>query len=681
VPTATYAGQILADQPIAYWRLGDGGSATADASGHGHAASLVGDVMTGAPGALASEADPAMTFDGESGYLDEGTPISVGDDFTIEAWVKASSSNAGGPIVSVGTGSGSTPAGARALYLESGRFRGMADLSSQWPSYMVQAGPVDVTAWHFVVFTTHGGTELKLYVDGALVASSSVPRTPGFNGAVRVAWSSAEWLPKFGGFVDEVALYDHALSPERVQAHFNGGKLGQQAGCPNLQSIVDAAPSGSVVTVPPCVYRETVAINKPLIVDGQGKAEIRGSDLWSDWTRHGDTWISGQAIPPLPAFNEPGRCQPGTQNRCLLPEQVFFDGKPLYPVGTQAAPSAGQFALDADRHVILADDPAGHAVEVSTRSRWIITATDNVTIRGFTMRHAANDALSGAISNDGHSAWVLQDSVLSDAHGSDVSIRQGTNVEVLRNDISRAGNLGIHGDLVTQSLVQGNQIHSNNTDQFNVGWGAGGLKVTRVQGFVQDGNDVHDNTGPGLWCDVHCQDVTYSNNRVHHNSTTGIFFEISIGAKIDNNVVWENGWGSGNGIEVASSANTEVSNNTLAWNADGIVVTEETRDDAPAVMSSVHVQGNAVVGSGDALGLAWQSDSGRLFGDPSVGGAHNSYWFPTTDDSQSHFDWNGRMGLEEFNKTPGEHEGQYLADAEKDRILAANAVPVAIPNP
>src|SRR5438132_13920449 len=105
---------------------------------------------------------------------------------------------------------------------------------------------------------------------------------------------------------------------------------------------------------------------------------------------------------------------------------------------------------------------------------------------------------------------------------------------------------------------------------------------------VVDSNASYNNSGPGLWCDINCQNAVFSNNRVHNNTMMGIFFEISVGAKIFGNTVWSNGfgyttWGWGTGIVISSSSNAEVYNNVVAWNADGISVISQNRPDAPSV--------------------------------------------------------------------------------------------------
>jgi hypothetical protein len=469
-------------------------------------------------------------------------------------------------------------------------------------------------------------------------------------------------------------------------------------GCPQtLQSLIDAAAPGGVVSVPPCIYRETARIEKPLTLAGQPGAEIRGSDIWSSWARTGPSWTSLQTVPPLQhSDNTDQKCAEPTL-RCLIPEQVFIDGQALYPVGTGPQPAPGQFALDPDRHVILADDPAGHLVEVTTRPRWINTRADNVTIQGLTMRHAGNDAQTGAISNDGHSNWTLQDNVLSDAHGGNVSIRDGLNINLLRNDISRGGNLGVSGYQFSQSLVQGNHLHDNGIDQFNRNWSTGGLKVTHVSDLTFDQNET-DHNGAGMWCDEDCHNVTFSANRVHDNWIGGLLFEISEGGVFHDNLIWNNGWGPvgwvwGAGIIIASSANTEVFDNTLAWNGAGISVVDQTRP-KPFAPFGHYVHDNTIIRTqqkgadfwANTL-LAWTSDNGTgpgtLF-DPKSNnrGAHNLYWDDQPEDivNIARFAWYEGIGsLSKFDQTPGDGGGRYLTNAEKNQVLQALDMPLSPP--
>lgn len=455
-----------------------------------------------------------------------------------------------------------------------------------------------------------------------------------------------------------------------------------------LQSLIDAAPSGSVLTVPACIYRETIIINKPLTLSGQNGSQIRGSDIWTGWTQSGNYWIKG----PLPYFYAHGSCSDGS-SRCLQPEQVFFDGKALTQVNSN--PSSGQFWVDSNRNVVLADNPTQHTVEVTTRTTWATVLSDNVTIRGFTMMHASNDSQSGAISNNGFGNWTLQNNTLSDVHGAVVSADNATGIQILNNTIFNGGQEGIHGTGAKEALIKNNTIYSNNTQGFNSGWEAGGMKLSGFQDSTIDGNTVYSNAGPGIWCDGNCSNMTIRNNTVYSNDNAGIFYEISNGAKIYNNKVWENGWGYttwgwGAGILSSSSKNVEIYNNVLAWNADGIsVISQDRGNDSWNSVTNDYVHNNQIIMSdepsdtSDKMGLGWLMDfPGVLYNAASNNrGAYNLYWFSKPDGSWCMYQWNGCIQtLSAFNATPGEENGRYMTDYQKNFVLKWNSIPSAPQN-
>src|SRR5262249_34014364 len=94
---------------------------------------------------------------------------------------------------------------------------------------------------------------------------------------------------------------------------------------PSLQSLINATPPGGVLRLPACIYQQSVTINKPMTLDGQGQAEIRGSDVWSAWTQSGGTWISANTLPPFDA----GAWVICDDPRCTWPQQAVLDGTPL----------------------------------------------------------------------------------------------------------------------------------------------------------------------------------------------------------------------------------------------------------------------------------------------------------------------------------------------------------------
>jgi nitrous oxidase accessory protein NosD len=444
--------------------------------------------------------------------------------------------------------------------------------------------------------------------------------------------------------------------------------------CPVLlQHLVDIAEAGSVVSVPACTYRETVTITKPLTLQAQPGTEIRGSDVWTGWQQWGAYWVQGPLV-PLPTH---GICDAGTR-RCLWPEQVFLDGVPLEQVA--ASPRPGQFAVDEARLVVLADDPTGRTVEVTVRTNWVRVRADDVTIRGFTMRHAGNPAQSGAIGNEGRSNFTLDGNRLSDAHGAVVSIGGGSGNSVVGNEISRGGQEGLQGWRSQDTLIQDNEIFQNNTERFSPDWEAGGIKLAEYRHVVLENNRVHHNNGPGIWCDGGCTQVTYANNRVYQNGGAGLFFEISNGAHILRNAVYDN---EGAGIYISSSANAEVYENTLAWNGEGIFVHSQMRPDR--FMNEVGVRDNyvhdnvIVAPTAKTRALRWATEfRDSLFDQASNNrGRRNQYWYPTPESITPRFGWDGDFrSLARFNGTPGEEGGRYLGDVEKDVLLTRAGIPL-----
>ncbi len=450
----------------------------------------------------------------------------------------------------------------------------------------------------------------------------------------------------------------------------------------SIQSMVDAAAPGATVMVPAGIYRETVTITKPITLIGEPGAEIRGSDDWSTgWAPSGSYWLRG-TVPNFGTGTWP--CASGRQ--CDWPEQVFIDGRPLQQVAS--SPRTGQFAVNGARQVVLADDPAGHVVEVTTRQYWIIGRADNVTIRGFTMKHAATPAQQGALSNGGHANWTIEGNTLSDAHGADVALDGASGLRLAGNDISRGGQLGVTIDATSGAVVSGNTIHDNNTEAFSQDWEAGGLKATHSSGSVVSENVVAGNDGAGIWFDMNCSQTTVSNNRVHDNTRTGISYEISTTGQIQGNAVWENSWGSpdtwgSSGILLDDSDNTVVSGNVVAWNVKGITVIAQNRSDRIRTIANVVVRDNTIAETSDyspnaRFALRWIDDGiGMLYRTANGNrGESNVYWYPTGEDGNPRFQWTSSFSrLSDFGATPGEQNGVYIDSATKDSTLSAAGVP------
>ena len=267
------------------------------------------------------------------------------------------------------------------------------------------------------------------------------------------------------------------------------------------------------------------------------------------------TWYSTLTVPQFQA--ETGGAEYTDAFQATHPEQVFVDGESQVQVA--ANPGAGQFALDGARRVILGSNPAGRVVEVTTRDKWLLPQANDVTVTGFSMRHAGTHGQGWAIGNNDQMRFTLRGNVLTDAHGGMVSFGGGDMYTTIAdNVIARAGNTGIGGYNNGHGLISGNQIYGNGYGGWRWEWQAGGIKTAASRNLMVTRNTVHDNNGPGIWCDLGCQDVTYADNVVSDLSASGIFFEVSTGARITGNRVQRSGKGDLPGISISSSGNVEV---------------------------------------------------------------------------------------------------------------------------
>jgi hypothetical protein len=224
----TYSQAVLADSPLAYWRLGEAsGTSAADASGNNRTGSYLNTPTLGAPGALSGDANTAVGFDGTNEYVN--VPYSAALNpaaFTVEAWAYVTGGQ--GTFRSLVTSRDYSPGNARGYILYAGNDNNW-QLWTGNGSWTVVTGPaVVLNTWTHVVGTYDGSTA-RLYVNGALAASSGAGYLQNAARPLRIATGATDltqpqyYLP---GRVDEVAVYGSALSAVRVQAHYNAAGSG-----------------------------------------------------------------------------------------------------------------------------------------------------------------------------------------------------------------------------------------------------------------------------------------------------------------------------------------------------------------------------------------------------------------------------------------------------------------------
>jgi Concanavalin A-like lectin/glucanases superfamily len=99
-PRQSSYSSVISSTPglVGYWRLGESsGTVACDSTANYDNGTYLGGVTLGTTGAIAGDPDTAVTLNGSSGQVSvpAAGPLNVGDDFTVEAWVKRGASKTG----------------------------------------------------------------------------------------------------------------------------------------------------------------------------------------------------------------------------------------------------------------------------------------------------------------------------------------------------------------------------------------------------------------------------------------------------------------------------------------------------------------------------------------------------------------------------------------------------------
>lgn len=227
VPRSMYARTVLGDGPLAYWRLGEppGATMARDATGHGWDLTIEGSVTLGQPGAIVSDPDTATSVPFTSGRLfHNGFPdVTVGlSPYTFEAWVRWLGYPGPGHYQYVVGRRGSATGGSGQLFFQQQKlklqryFPDSVPESDRWPRTEVDAGKLPTERYVHVVGTFDGSTQ-RLYIDGVEVGSMA------WDAPLPPATTEFVLAQHLDGDLDEVAVYDYALSPSQVARHHTMG--------------------------------------------------------------------------------------------------------------------------------------------------------------------------------------------------------------------------------------------------------------------------------------------------------------------------------------------------------------------------------------------------------------------------------------------------------------------------
>jgi hypothetical protein len=233
-PSYPYAQLVLADNPISYWRLDELGGPTAFDCVGGRNGTYT-STQLGQPGYNLVDTHKAARFGflaAQNSYVGN-IPIDFGStanqSFTVEAWVKGPVPGTDAGLITKGTGSGGEQfnldcgGGGHAFRFFVRKDDGDAVLAS--------GNIVPNNQWqHVVGVLNRSGGYVALYVNGVSNASNTTFPKETYRGLLRTTnamtigarqGGTTTYNNQFAGYMQDVAVYNYALSAAQILAHYN----------------------------------------------------------------------------------------------------------------------------------------------------------------------------------------------------------------------------------------------------------------------------------------------------------------------------------------------------------------------------------------------------------------------------------------------------------------------------
>jgi hypothetical protein len=207
----------LSDGLVGYWKMDEAswdGTAdeVIDASGNGNHGVAVNGATTGA-GVFGN----GGLFDGVDDYVNADMVSQISDKYTASAWIyptrlEPQAETYGNTILATSSNYGIW------LLHNNGAIRIHAFSSSTARYYQTTATPITLNKWHHIVVTAERNGEGKIFVDGELIENFTAENDTDWSGVFGIGDLRLDRGLTHQGAIDEVRIYNRALSPAEVRA-------------------------------------------------------------------------------------------------------------------------------------------------------------------------------------------------------------------------------------------------------------------------------------------------------------------------------------------------------------------------------------------------------------------------------------------------------------------------------
>lgn len=225
----------LSNGLVGYWKMDDGVNnpcvsgvdKACDSSGNGNIGTWTNGVAS-----TSGKFGNAASFDGANDYIDAGSgaSLNVTDAITLSAWINVGGNGSGtdgaSGFISKDSqwgycGYTGKSGWGEMSYTPTSRYFGVSRASDGLKICVNYS--VSLNQWQHIVMTAQANDTVKVYVDGVKVGESTQTLTGGisnYNTSLKIGVHNAiNWY--FNGKIDDVHLYNHALSPTEVQSLYD----------------------------------------------------------------------------------------------------------------------------------------------------------------------------------------------------------------------------------------------------------------------------------------------------------------------------------------------------------------------------------------------------------------------------------------------------------------------------
>ena len=283
VPTDTYGMSVHSDSPVLFWRLNDSGESVAvDTSESMNDALVSGGVLRNTTGGISGSG--AFGFNGSDGMAAATSPVEGPTTYTAETWFKTATTK-GGKIIGFGNANnGLSGSYDRHVYMRDDGKLTFGTYSGT-ENTIITPNAYNDDRWHHMA-ATQSSDGMKLYVDGVLTGTHPQTGAEPYTGYWRIGgdrtWGGAS-SAFFDGLIDEAAVYDTALSLDRVTAHYTASGLANQ---------------------PPVAKIDFTVEGQNVVLSGQGSSDVDGQVVSYRWDLGNGATAEGDRVQHV--FAEPG---------------------------------------------------------------------------------------------------------------------------------------------------------------------------------------------------------------------------------------------------------------------------------------------------------------------------------------------------------------------------------------